>query len=159
MKPESWAKAKEQCLHDSILLVLLLYTLVTTQAFSHFRCLRVVSSTGNTSYLIADFTIECDDATWNSVTAFVIIVILVFSIGAPLGFAYELYKRRDELEDPETASLLGMLYKTYVEEETRELEYDPLCSCAFVFVYLCVRVVCDVCCVIYVVGCMRHSAH
>ena len=132
MKPVSWAKAKEQRLHDSILLVLLLYTLVTTQAFSHFRCLRVVSSTGNTSYLIADFTIECGDATWNGVTVFVIIVILVFSIGAPLGFAYELYKRRDKLEDPETASLLGMLYKTYVEDETRKRELPPVVAFLFV---------------------------
>ena len=128
MKPVSSAKAKEQRLHDSILLVLLLYTLVTTQAFSHFRCLRVVSSTGNTSYLIADFAIECYDAPWWGMTAFDIIVILVFSIGTPLASAYVLYTRRDELEDPETASLLGMLYKTYVEEETRA-RAPTLCVC------------------------------
>ena len=143
---KAWVKAKEQCLADSILLMLLLYTLGTTQALSHFRCLRV----GTTDYLIADFTIECGDATWNGVTFFVTIVILVFSIGAPLGFAYELYKRRDELEDPETVSLLGMLYQTYVKEETREREtvINLCCPCVLFggVMYLQVE-------------CTRHSAY
>ena len=143
---KAWVKAKEQCLADSILLMLLLYTLGTTQALSHFRCLRV----GTTDYLMADFTIECGDATWNGVTFFVTIVILVFSIGAPLGFAYELYKRRDELEDPETVSLLGMLYQTYVKEETREREtvINLCCPCVLFggVMYLQVE-------------CTRHSAY
>ena len=130
LNPELWVKAKEQCLHDSILLVLLLYTLVTTQALSHFNCLEVKSSKpeNSTYYLNADFTIECYDAPWWGMTVFDLIVIFVFSIGTPLAFAYELYTRRDELEDPETASLLGMLYKTYVKEETRKRE-PTLCVC------------------------------
>jgi hypothetical protein len=113
--PESWETAKEQCLRDSILLVLVVYTLVSFQAFTHFRCLEIESSIpGNTKYyLMADYTIECYDATWNGVAVFATIVILVFSIGAPLGFTYELYKRRDELGDPETVKLLGMLYVPY----------------------------------------------
>jgi hypothetical protein len=129
LNPELWVKAKEQCLHDSILLVLLLYTLVTTQALSHFRCQVVYSLNGanSTFYLIADFTLECYDAPWWGMTLFNVVVILVFSIGTPLTFIYVLYKRRDDLEDPETASLLGMLYKTYVEEEMRKRDPHPVC--------------------------------
>jgi hypothetical protein len=65
---------------------------------------------------MADFTIECHDTSWTGMTVFVGIFILVFSIGTPLGFVYMLYNRRDQLEDPETARLLGMLYKPYKPE-------------------------------------------
>ena len=121
--PEKWETAKAHCLHDSILLVLLIYMLVTAQAFYHFRCQRVESSiVGNSTdfddtwYLMADMSIVCYDETWWRMTVFVVIVIAVFSIGAPLTFAYVLFKRRHLLADRQIDMLLGMLYKPYKPE-------------------------------------------
>ena len=120
---QAWEGAKALRLHDCALLVLLIYTLVTAQAFYFFRCAGVISShktststmttpgRHETFYLISDYSVECYDSTWWGMFPLVLLVICVFSLGMPLGTAYCLWRQKDQLEEERVVKLFGMLYK------------------------------------------------
>ena len=123
-KAAAWSRAKALRLHDSMLLVLLVYTLVTAQGFYFFRCLRVESSssassstgantTTDTWFLISDLSIECYDTTWYAMLPLVLVVIVGFSLGLPLGIVYFLWRRKHRLEEEKIVKLFGILYKPY----------------------------------------------
>ena len=112
---EWWAKAKEQRLHDTAMVILLVYTTVTAQAFYFFRCQTIVESKDkSTSYLVADFSVTCYDGKWTGQAVFVVLVLVVFSLGVPVANAYTLWRWRKRLEDDAGAKrLLGMMYLMY----------------------------------------------
>ena len=125
--PEKWEKAKALRLHDSGLLVLLIYTTVTSQTLYFVKCVGLVSSDisksfdANTTvatatekttfYLTSDYSLECYDATWWGMFPLVLIVFCGFSLGVPLGIALVMRRRKDQLEDTHVKEMWGMLYK------------------------------------------------
>jgi hypothetical protein len=104
-----WAGAIKGRLRDTFLLVVLLHPTVSGQAFYHFRC----RSVNGTQYLMADYSLTCYDSTWYGMLGLVLPTIVGFSFGMPILFARLLWKRRTELQDPETKKLLGVLYMSY----------------------------------------------
>eukprot|EP00947_MAST-08B_sp_MAST-8B-sp1_P006066 g6066.t1 len=66
-----------------------------------------------TSYLMADFSLTCTDPEWYGMLVPVVLVIVLFSFGMPALFALLLWRRRNQLEDPNTKKLLGMLYASF----------------------------------------------
>eukprot|EP00947_MAST-08B_sp_MAST-8B-sp1_P005280 g5280.t1 len=115
-KRERWVKAKRRRLHDTVMLVLLVYTTITAQAFYFFRCQKVASDTGNNTnyYLMADYSIKCYDSAYWSMFVLVATVLLLFSAGMPIGNAILLWKYRSKLEsDEDVKKLLGTLYTSY----------------------------------------------
>jgi hypothetical protein len=104
---------------------------VTAQAFYFFRCVGVISSkpvgldatnatTATTAtnfsqhetfYLISDLSVKCYDSTWFGMLPLVLLVICVFSLGMPLGTAYGLWRKKDQLEEERVVKLFGMMYK------------------------------------------------
>ena len=120
---EKWQKARALRLHDSGLLTLLIYTLVSAQVFYFFQCAEVVSTanttatttatttTKTTDYLIADYSVKCYDSAWLGMLPFVLIVFCGFSLGVPLGIALVMRRRKDLLEDTHVKEMWGMLYK------------------------------------------------
>eukprot|EP00947_MAST-08B_sp_MAST-8B-sp1_P002368 g2368.t1 len=67
-------------------------------------------------YMTADFSLRCYDATYNGMLALAILLVVFFAVGIPVLFAFLLHRRRDDLEDPKTKKLLGMLYSSYKPE-------------------------------------------
>lgn len=66
-----------------------------------------------TRYLCCAVRLECFDAQW-TFTAFVAAVMLVvYTLGLPLGIALWLRSRRHELDDPSVRSTMGFLYEVY----------------------------------------------
>ena len=117
-----WAAAVKNRLRDTFLLVVLLHPTISGTAFYHFRCRavnyadqRAQGSSGYEAkqYLMADYSLECYDSAWSGMLALALIVILGFSLGMPILFARLLWKRRAELQNPETKKLLGVLYMSY----------------------------------------------
>eukprot|EP00947_MAST-08B_sp_MAST-8B-sp1_P001001 g1001.t1 len=104
-----WSAAIKLRMRDTFLLVVLLHPTVSGQSFYHFRC-RLVDDKW---YLMADYSLECYDAAWYGMLAPVLLTILGFALGMPLLFAWLLWKRRAELQQPETKKLLGVLYLSY----------------------------------------------
>ena len=109
---EKWEGAIKARFRDTFLLIVLLHPTVSGQAFYHFRC----QSVGNTSYLVVDYTLTCDDTTWYVMLLPVISVIVFFSLGVPLIFAEVLRRRKHKLHEAKTMKLLGVLYKGYKPE-------------------------------------------
>ena len=91
---------------DTFIFVLLLHPTVSGQAFAFFRC-RAIEGT---SYLMADYSLTCYDGSWNAYAIFVALVLVVFSLGAPLAVASVLYSHRDTLQTEDFKERLGMLY-------------------------------------------------
>eukprot|EP00947_MAST-08B_sp_MAST-8B-sp1_P002389 g2389.t1 len=104
-----WAEAIKLRMRDTFLLVVLLHPTVSGQSFYHFRC-RLVDDKW---YLMADYSLECYDTAWYGMLAPVLLTIFGFALGMPLLFARLLWKRRAELQNPETKKLLGVLYLSY----------------------------------------------
>ena len=104
-----WVEAIKLRLRDTFLLVVLLHPTVSGQSFYHFRC-RLVDDKW---YLMADYSLECYDSAWYGMLAPVLLTVLGFALGMPLLFARLLWKRRSELQNPETKKLLGVLYLSY----------------------------------------------
>jgi hypothetical protein len=113
-EPEAWTQAKSARLNDSMLLTFMLYTLVTAQAFNFFRCKGVPSMDGDklaeTFYLVPDMSLECRDGSWIGVLFLVLPVLILFSLGVPIGMAVLLWRRRDRLEDEDVLNVYGMIY-------------------------------------------------
>ena len=124
---EKWEKAKALRLHDSGLLVLLIYTLVTSQTLYFAKCVGVVSSdlskkfdanttmatatSKTTFYLTSDYSLECYDSTWWGMFPLVLVVFCIFSLGVPLGIVMVMRRQKDQLEDMHVKKMWGMLYK------------------------------------------------
>ena len=109
--PAKWQQHKRLRLHDTIIIVLLMYTTLSTMAFYVFRCKNIESEApGNpdASYLMADYSIDCKDTsgTRTGMQALAAIVLALFSFGTPLLFFVKLWRNRSRLEhDVRPASL------------------------------------------------------
>eukprot|EP00947_MAST-08B_sp_MAST-8B-sp1_P000611 g611.t1 len=112
------------CLRDMILIILLVHPTLSGYALNFFNCKFVEELGGEDSlnglqgnwYMTADFSLRCYDATYNGMLALAILLVVFFAVGIPVLFAFLLRQRRDDLEDPKTKKLLGMLYSSYKPE-------------------------------------------
>ncbi len=66
--------------------------------------------------MVKDFTIECYNGKWNDNLVYGIIGVVVYPIGTPMFFAWQLWKRRNRLEDRHVLNRLGFLYAIYRKE-------------------------------------------
>ena len=98
---------------DVFVVVLLLHPSISGKAMEFFRCRTIDGE----SYLMADYSLVCYDATWYAYLVVVVLVLVFFSFGAPVAIAYVLYTRRDTLyEDdgtpkPQPLDVLFAIYK------------------------------------------------
>ena len=66
--------------------------------------------------MVKDFTIECYNGQWNDNLVYGILGVAVYPIGTPMFFAWQLWKRRNRLEDRHVLNRLGFLYAIYRRE-------------------------------------------
>jgi hypothetical protein len=116
----TWKRAKTARLHDTVMLVLLVYTTITAQALFHFRCLRVDGSDGQggtstTSYLMVDYSLKCYDSQWYAMLALVLAVLVLFSVGLPVASAIVLWQKGGRVlkTDKDVKLMWGVLYLPY----------------------------------------------
>jgi hypothetical protein len=87
----------------------LLYPGMSSKVMSIFVCEDV----NGVSYLTADFTLICGDATYNRFMGFAIPMVLIYPIGVPVFFFALLWTNRRILDTPDVMERLGFLYKAY----------------------------------------------
>ena len=63
-----------------------------------------------------DFTIECYNGKWNENLVYGIIGVLIYPLGTPMFFAWQLWIRREHLDDRHVLNRLGFLYAIYRRE-------------------------------------------
>ena len=80
-------------------IIFVLYPGIGTRIFRLFRC-QVV---GNSSYLVADYSIKCWQGDHLSAVYVAIILILIYVIGIPAATVYVLYNRKTSLNEENTA--------------------------------------------------------
>ena len=109
------AKAFKNAIRDSFILTLLTHPGVSGLAMKFFRCRSFVLADGNSTVdmLMADYGIPCYDDQWYSFRILVVIVLLVFSAGAPIFIVSILYKKRHILQEKKTRKQFGVFYKSY----------------------------------------------
>ena len=66
--------------------------------------------------MTADYSLKCYDETYNRIMVLAIAVVVLFSLGIPIAIGLILWMRRNQLEEPATKKVLGMLYKSYKPE-------------------------------------------
>jgi len=107
---------------------LLLFTLfciypnVSSSLLGYFVCRDI----NGTTFLLADFSLECYDSRWMSNLPWIIVAILVYPIGVPAFFFYILRRYRQRMDEPGVRMQLGFLYAAY----NRDSWYFELCDMA-----------------------------
>ena len=94
-------------------IVLLIYPPISRRAIEYFRCSEYYDGK---SYLVKDFTIECWNGKHKDNLIYGIIAVIIYPIGIPAFFAYQLWKKRDHLDDRHVLNRLGFLYAIYRRE-------------------------------------------
>eukprot|EP00947_MAST-08B_sp_MAST-8B-sp1_P004996 g4996.t1 len=121
---EAWKTSLGYRLRDTSLIILLIHPTLSGYAFSFFNCkfveevggAHVLNNRTGSYYMAADYGLQCYDKTYNGMLVLAISIVALFSIGIPLFFAAVLWKKREQLQEPETKHLLGMLYMSYKPE-------------------------------------------
>ncbi|CAM9127983.1 unnamed protein product [Choristocarpus tenellus] len=103
-KNEDWEKHTWQLYsrHINVLLIssYLLYTQICTVVFQTFACEEVDGGVSGESYLSADLRISCQSPDRAFYLAYSFIMILVYPVGVPLGFAVFLWYQKDSINPP-----------------------------------------------------------
>ena len=119
-----WNTAIGHRKQDFVLMTLLGHPTISGYAFSFFSCVFIeepqgtfygnstVNKTGS-YYMTRDYSLKCYDTQWWLVAVLAMAVIILFSLGAPAMFAFNLWRNRETLDDPETEKQLGVLYMPY----------------------------------------------
>ena len=118
---DRWTTAIGNRTQDSVLLILLIHPTLSGYAFSFFNCKFIEEQQGKfelanrtgSYYMKSDYSLKCYDAEWYRVSILAWLVIVLFSFGVPALFAYVLWRKRKNLDDPAMAKQLGVLYKPY----------------------------------------------
>ena len=93
-----WKKVARRKFRDTIILILLMHPTISGLSFKFFRCEVFESESGAKQVqLVADYGIECYDSLWFGMLGLVLPVVVFFCIGAPVVFAWVLWKHRDIL--------------------------------------------------------------
>jgi hypothetical protein len=108
---------------DLFVVVLLLHPSVSGKAMEFFRCQTI----DGVSYLMADYSVGCYDATWFAFLPLVVLVLLGFSLGTPAVIVLVLRRQRDQLYDengkpkPQPLDILYAMYqpKAYFYESVQ----------------------------------------
>ncbi len=79
---------------------------------SFFLCRTV----DGTSYLVADFTLQCGSEEWNKYLPLAIVAVLVYPIGIPCALFIALYRVRRRLKHPHVQMSYGLAYEAYLNE-------------------------------------------
>ena len=111
-------------LRDLCLIILLIHPTLSGYAFGFFNCkfieetggVHVLNKRSGNYYMVADYGLKCYDSAYNGMMVLAVAVVVFFSFGIPLLFAFVLYKRREALDSPATKQYLGMLYLSYKPE-------------------------------------------
>jgi len=90
-------------------ILFLIYPTCSSAVLRTFVCKEITG----TNYLLADFTVHCYDARWNSYAVFAAAMILVYPIGIPAFFFIMVFRYRKRLREPGTRGQLGFLYDAY----------------------------------------------
>ena len=90
-------------------ILFLVYPAVSSTILRLYVCKEV----GDTSYLVADMSVECHTTKWKAFTYYGVFMILLYPIGIPLFFFTLLYKNQDTLRENDTKARIGFLYAGY----------------------------------------------
>lgn len=86
---------------------LLCYPGVSVKLIHVFRCVEVQGKW----WLEADMRLECFGAQWSATAVFSVILLVLYTVGLPLGISLWLRSRRSTLSKEETIAELGFLYE------------------------------------------------
>ena len=91
-------------------IVLLIYPPLSRRTIEYFACSDKIDGR---SYLRKDYTIECGSDEWNRGLPIAIIALILYPLGVPIYFAFELFVHRRELDNDTVLARYGFLYSAY----------------------------------------------
>jgi hypothetical protein len=100
--------AKALAMHHSVFLAMtfLIYSTVSTTVFQTFACDTIDdSATIKTSYLRADYSIQCGTAKYTAYKAYAGVMVIVYPLGIPALYAWLLWRSRHKLSSKNDASV------------------------------------------------------
>ena len=106
---EEYEHERSKIIHDVFIIVLMFYPSICGLCFRFFRC-RIV---GSLAYLTADLSLQCYDSNWWVMFVLILLVILLFVFGLPLGTFIYLRKHQNELEMDTFVNTIGSVYLPY----------------------------------------------
>ena len=93
--------------------VLLIYPPLSRRVVEYFTCSPEIDGQ---YYLEKDYRIPCYSGAWNNLVGLAIVAFLIYPFGIPFYFAYQLYKRRKNLNNDLVRARFGFLYEAYRPE-------------------------------------------
>ena len=114
---EQWHEVLATHVKVSVTLLIILHPTLSGQSFYFFRCQQISYNNGTESkwYMMADYSLECYDSTWNMMLILAIPVVVIFVLGTPFMVLIVLYRHRASLGHKRTMRLVGVFYKSYKE--------------------------------------------
>ncbi len=90
----------------------LMYPAISQQVLSFFIC----RSVDGKSYLVADFTLYCNDARWNQNLPLAIVAVIMYPVGIPVYIFISLWRLRKRLKMPHVVVSWGIVYEAYTPQ-------------------------------------------
>ena len=90
--------------------VLLMYPPLSRRMVEYFACSAEIDGK---YFLVKDFRIECFGVQWSEALVVAIIALLLYPLGIPAYFTYQLYSHRHKLRSDRVLARFGFLYEAY----------------------------------------------
>jgi hypothetical protein len=109
VKQVALSRARSERWSNTLILLFLMHAPVSQRLFYYFSCATV----GKKKYLVQDYSIECKGEGYELFAAYVVCMLVVFTVGLPLLVSGMLLLNRKALYNPKVHATMGFLYARF----------------------------------------------